>query len=58
LLEEAGAVGGVHGDELDGDAAAFLETADDGAATDLTDGKIEQDLNEAAKRKTLFGAEK
>lgn len=58
LLEEAGAVSGIHGDELDGHAVTFADTANDGAAAHLSNGKVQQDLNEAAERKALFGANK
>jgi len=57
LLEEAGAVGGVHGDELNGDAVTIADAADDGASADLAHGKIEQDLHETAEGEGLFGAD-
>jgi len=58
LLEKAGAVAGVHVDELYGHAMTFADATDDSAAADLPDGKIQQDLNEAAKRNELLGANK
>jgi hypothetical protein len=57
-LEEAGAVGGVHGDELDTDAVTFADAAHNSSGAHLTHGKIQKDLHQAAKRKGLFGADK
>jgi hypothetical protein len=58
LLEEAGAVAGVHGDELDRHAVTIADAANDGSAADLSHGQVQQDLNEAAQRDTLLGADK
>jgi hypothetical protein len=40
LLEQPGAVGGVHGNELDSHAATFDDAADHGASAYLADGQI------------------
>ena len=57
MLKEAGAVGGIHGDELNGDAVAIADAADDGASADLTYGKIEKDLHETAEGEGFLGAD-
>jgi len=58
LREEARAVGGVHRDDLDGDAARGGGSANDTTTTDLAYGKVQQHLNERTKRQGLFCANK
>jgi hypothetical protein len=55
-LKEPRAIGGIHGDELDTDAVAFPDAANDSAPADLTDRKIQQNLNERANRESFFRA--
>jgi len=56
LAEEAGAVFGVHGDDLNADAAILLNVTDDASAANFARGSIEKDLNQAAERHGQFGA--
>jgi len=46
---EEGAVAGVHGNDLEGHAGFFVNAADDGAATNLACGGIQQELNGTAQ---------
>jgi hypothetical protein len=56
LLEEACAVTGIHGDDLDAHAVVS-KTAHDGATANLADGHVEENLHSAAERDFLLGAD-
>lgn len=58
LGKEAGAIGRVHGDDLDGDAMIIANAANDASATHLSHGEIQQDLHEAAHWQGFLGADK
>src|SRR3974377_558572 len=57
LREETGGGRGVHGDDLNRDAAIIERAADDAAATNLSYGKIEKYLHEAAKRQGFLSTD-
>ena len=52
-MAQAGAVTGIHGDDLDAHAL-ISEAANDGAAANLADGHVEEDLHSAAERDLLL----
>ena len=54
---EEGAVAGVHGDDLKGHASLFMNAADDDTATNLSRGRVKQELNGIAKRHGALGAD-
>jgi hypothetical protein len=56
LLEQAGAVGWVHGYELNGHSVSVSDATHNGAATHLPDGKIQKNLHQATHRNAFLGA--
>jgi folate-binding protein YgfZ len=56
LLEQPGAIAGIHKDEFNSNALAFNHTADDGPCTDLAYGKIKKNLQLAADSNVFLGA--
>src|SRR6516162_4039981 len=55
LPEKAGAILGIHGDDLNRHAAIFLYAADDRTAAHLASGHVHQNLHGTAERHGLFG---
>jgi len=58
LLEQTSAISGIHGDELDGHSLPFQDATNDGSGAHLTNGEIQENLDEAAQRHPLFGTNK